>query len=96
MIQYPHLAQTAISSPFTATNQPDFTRTISVLQQLQILCAAQGDVSLTDVIQVVHDMQREFGEDSRLENVIQRLVGQHLAAQMAHRLSQQGRQKVTV
>jgi hypothetical protein len=89
MIQHSHFTQT-ISSPFTPA-QPDLARTISALQQLQIVCAAQGDVSLADVIQTVRDMQREFGEDSRLEHVIQSLVGQHLSQQLLTR--QLGRQQ---
>src|SRR6266567_6728935 len=53
----------------------DLTRTIGVLQQLQVLCAStQVDVSLDDVIQVIRQMQCEFGERSQLEQVIQSLV----------------------
>jgi len=78
------------SSSFAPVYRSDLSRTIGVLQQLQVLCAAQGDVSLTDVIQVVRDMQRDFGENSRLESVIQTLVGQHLAPQhTARRLARQ-------
>lgn len=73
------------SSPFAPVYRSDLTRTIGILQQLQVLCVAQGDASLADVIQVVRDIQRDFGEDSRLESVIQALVGQHLALQIATR-----------
>src|SRR6266852_995040 len=67
--------QTATSSSLPPVYQNDLTRTIGVLQQLQVLYAMQGDVSLADIIQVVHDMQHEFGEQSQLEHVIQSLVG---------------------
>lgn len=64
----------------------DLTRTIGVLQQLQMLCAStQVDVSLDDVIQVIRQMQCEFGERSQLEQVIQSLVGRHLSQQLAAR-----------
>jgi len=63
----------------------DLARTIGVLQQLQVLCAAQGDASLADVIQVVHGMQHTYGKDSQLEEVIQSLVSQHLNQQHATR-----------
>lgn len=78
------LTQTAIS-PFAPDYRSDLTRTIGVLQQLQVLCAGQYDASLADVIRVVHTMQHDFGEDAQLESVIQVLVGQHLAPQLAAR-----------
>lgn len=81
-----------LTSPATTSNQlapvyhSNLTRTIGVLQQLQVLCTAQGDdPSLADVIGVVRAMQCEFGEDSQLEHVIQALVGQHLSQQLATR-----------
>jgi len=80
----PNLIQPTIS-PFAPVYQSDLTKTIGVLQQLQVLCAGQYDASLADVIQVVRDMQHDFGEDSRLENVIQALVGQHLGQQIVTR-----------
>ena len=74
------------SSQFAPVYHSNLTRTIGVLQQLQVLCSTQGnDASLADVIGVVHNMQREFGEDSQLENVIQTLVGQHLNQQLITR-----------
>jgi hypothetical protein len=76
---------TTRSFAFAPTYQCDLARTIGVLQQLQTLCAAQSDASLADVIRVVSDMQRDFGEDSQLENVIQALVGQHLGQQLVTR-----------
>lgn len=89
------IQQAAISSPFAPVYQSDLARTIGVLQQLQVLCAAQGDTSLADVICVVRDMQRDFGEDAQLESLIQTLVGQHLAPQhTARRLSRQAKQEV--
>ncbi len=77
------------SSQSTPVYQSDLARTIGVLQQLQVLCATQSDdTSLSDVIGVVRDMQREFGENSQLEHVIQALVGQHLGQQLATRHQQ--------
>ena len=73
------------TSPFAPVYQSDLTRTIGVLQQLQVLCAGQYDASLADVIQAVRDVQRDFGEDAQLESVIQSLVGRHLAPQLAAR-----------
>jgi hypothetical protein len=84
--------QTATSSTLPPVYRNDLTRTIGVLQQLQVLCATrQGDVSLADVIQVVRDLQREFGDQSQLEHVIQSLVGRHLCQQLTVRhLAPQG------
>jgi hypothetical protein len=77
------------SSQSAPVYQSDLARTIGVLQQLQVLCAAQGnDTSLADVIGVVRDMQHEYGEFSQLENVIQALVGQHLSQQFIARRPQ--------
>ena len=85
------LQQTATSHLLPPVYQDDLTRTIGVLQQLQVLCSAlQGDVSLDDVVQVVRRMQYEFGEQSQLEQVIQNLVGRNLKRQvLARRLAQQ-------
>ena len=80
----PNLTQSAIS-PCAPVYQSDLTRTIGVLQQLQMLVAAPGEASLADVIQVVRDMQFQYGEDSQLEQVIQALVGKHLGQQIAAR-----------
>ena len=80
----PNLAQPTIS-PFAPVYRSELTRTIGVLQQLQTLVAEPGAASLADVIQVVRDMQYDFGEDAQLESVIQALVGQHLAPQLAAR-----------
>lgn len=66
----------------------DLERTIGVLQQLQKLVAAPGTASLTDVVQIIRDIQREFGADSQLEHVIQVLVSRHLAPQLAARRQQ--------
>lgn len=86
----PNLTQSAISSSLVPVYKSDLARTIGVLQQLQKLVAAQDDASLADVMQVVRDMQRDFGEDSQLESVIQTLVGQHLTPQItARRLARQ-------
>ena len=81
----PNLTQPSISSSFAPAYQSDLTKTIGVLQQLQKLVAAPGTASLADVIQVVRDMQHQYGEDSQLEQVIQLLVGKHLGQQIAAR-----------
>ena len=80
----PNLTQSAIS-PFAPVYQSELTRTIGVLQHLQMLVAAPGEASLADVIQVVRDMQYQYGENCQLEQVIQLLVGQHLGQQIAAR-----------
>lgn len=77
--------QTVTTGIVPPVYQNDLTRTIGVLQQLQVLCATQGDVSLADLIRVVRDMQREFGDQSQLEHVIQSLVGRHLCQQLTVR-----------
>jgi hypothetical protein len=85
------LQQAATSHQLPPVYLDDLTKTIGVLQQLQVLCSArQGDVSLANVIHVVHQMQYEFGEQSHLEQVIQNLVGRNLKRQMlARRLAHQ-------
>jgi hypothetical protein len=83
--------QTVTTSIVPPAYQNDLTRTIGVLQHLQVLCATrQGDVSLADLIQVVRDIQHEFGDQSQLEHVIQSLVGQHLSQQVAARQGNAG------
>jgi hypothetical protein len=83
------------SSQLAPVYQSDLTRTIGVLQQLQVLCA-QHDALLTDVIGVVRDMQHTFGENSSLEDVIQSLVGQHLSQQFIARRQQRHNEAVEV
>jgi hypothetical protein len=74
----------------------DLDRTLGVLQQIQVLLAGSGDVSLADaclvrsvsladVARLVLSMQQEFGPDASLESVIQALVVQHLERQFARR-----------
>lgn len=84
MTMTPNLTQSA-SSSFAPAYRSNLTRTIGVLQQLQMLVAAPGEASLADVIQVVRDMQYQYGEDCQLEQVIQLLVGTHLGQQVAAR-----------
>ena len=84
----PNLTQPTISGSFAPVYQSDLSRAIGVLQQLQTLMAAPGTASLADVMQVVRDMQGEFGEQAELEHVIQLLVGRHLAPQLAARRQQ--------
>lgn len=81
---------TQYASPFHEfTLQPvyqaDTERTIGILQHLQQLCLPQGDVSLSDVIEVLHGMEHEFGTASSLEQVIQALIGKRLHEQQAGR-----------
>ena len=85
------LQQAATSHQLPPVYLDDLSRTIGVLQQLQVLCSAlPGDVSLDDVLQVVRRMQYEFGEQSQLEHVIQNLVGRNLKRQvLARRLAHQ-------
>ena len=85
MTATPNLTQPATSGSFAPVYQSDLTRTIGVLQQLQMLVATPGEASLADVIQVVREMQHQYGEDSQLERVIQALVGRHLGQQIAAR-----------
>lgn len=85
MTQYATALTPAQGSTFPPVYSSDLERTIGILQQLQVLCVAQGDVSLSDVMQVLHGMQREFGRGSSLEDVIQALVGRHLRQQLASR-----------
>ena len=85
MTQYATTLAPAQGSTLLPVYSSDLERTIGVLQQIQVLCSAQGDVSLGDVIQVLHTMQQEFGRGSSLENVIQALVGRQLHQQLAAR-----------
>lgn len=86
------LQQDATSYQLPPIYLDDLTRTIGVLQHLQVLCTAvRGDVSLEDVIQVVCQMQHEFGERSQLEQVIQSLVERNLYQQFTmRRLAKEG------
>jgi hypothetical protein len=85
MTQYATALAPAQRSTLLPVYSSDLERTIGVLQQLQVLCLAQGDVLLGDVLQVLHTMQQEFGKGSSLENVIQALVGRQLHQQLALR-----------
>ncbi len=65
----------------------EVSRIVGVMQHLQCLLAENA--TLTDVSNLVGNMQQEFGSQERLETVIQALVGRHLAAQVACRLVQE-------
>jgi len=80
----------------TPTYIDDLTRTIGVLQHLQVLMAAWTNPTLADVAHLVGSMQQDFGPGESLEHVIQALVGCHLASQMACRLSRQARQEMAI
>lgn len=59
------------------------THTIQVLQQLQRLLTVSA--TLADVAEVLASVEAEFGPYVLLEDVIQRLVVEHLEAQIALR-----------
>ena len=58
-------------------------QTISVYQQLQRLLPVTA--TLSDVADLVATAQAEYGAEILLEDVIQNLVGEHLAVQMGQR-----------
>ena len=58
-------------------------RSIGVLQQLQTLLG--DDATLDDVAQVIRRLQREFGPQTQLENVIQFMVCLSLEKQVIQR-----------
>ncbi len=60
-----------------------FAVTIRVLQQLQRLLPQSA--TLSDVADILACVETEFDAETRLEDVIQSLVGEHLAAQIAQR-----------
>lgn len=59
------------------------SQTIQVLQQLQRLLTISA--TLADVADLLAYVEAEFGAECPLEYVIQRMVGEHLAVQMAQR-----------
>jgi hypothetical protein len=59
------------------------THTIQVLQQLQRLLTVSA--TLADVADVLACIEAEFGAECLLEDVIQSLVGEHIALQLARR-----------
>ncbi len=59
------------------------TRTIQVLQQLQRLLTISA--TLADVADLLACIESEFGTERFLEEVIQSLVGEHIALQLALR-----------
>ena len=59
------------------------TSLIQVLQQIQRLLP--GEATLSDVAVLLAGIEAEYGEKASLEDVIQRLVGMHLAMQVARR-----------
>ncbi|HEX7737212.1 MAG TPA: hypothetical protein VF458_20370 [Ktedonobacteraceae bacterium] len=63
--------------------QDRLKHTIQVLQQLQRLLTVSA--TLSDVADVLACVEAEFGSEVLLEDVIQRLVGEHLAVQIAQR-----------
>lgn len=71
------------------------TRTIGVLQQLQVLVADDA-ATLGDVSHIFLAIQQEFGAHTSLEQVIQALVGRHLAQQIERRSEKRMRQEVAV
>lgn len=63
---------------------------IRVLQQLQQLLPISA--RLADVAEILASIETEFGAERLLEDVIQHLVAEHIAAQLARRSSQRTRQ----
>lgn len=94
MIQQTHRG--TLSTGFPPVYTDDLARLIGVLQQLQALMVAWNDPTLADLTRLVLAIQHDFGPGESLEQVIQALVGQHLATQMAHRDRRQARQEVAV
>lgn len=94
MMQYTHRGTHSTGLPPVYTD--DLTRLIGVLQQIQVLMVAWNDPTLADVTRLVLTIQHDFEPEASLEHVIQALVGQHLASQMAQRDRRQVRQEVTV
>jgi len=74
-----------VFSPYAPLYTDDLSRTIGALQHLQVLLVGRPDATLADVSQLVSAMQQEFGSSESLEQVIQALVGRHLAKQVARR-----------
>lgn len=68
-------------------NLDQLSHTIQVLQQLQRLLTISA--TLADVADLLACVEAEFGAECSLERIIQQLVGEHLAAQMARRESGQ-------
>lgn len=66
------------------------THTIQVLQQLQRLLTVSA--TLSDVADVLACIEAEFGTECLLEDIIQSLVGEHLALQLAQRPPRQRNQ----
>jgi hypothetical protein len=94
------MSQLSTLSPWTYAPlyTDDLSRTIGALQHLQVLLAGRPDATLADVSQLVSAMQQEFGSTESLEDVIQSLVGRHLAKQVArrHRSASPSAQEVMV
>jgi hypothetical protein len=66
----------------------DVRRTLSVLQHLQAMVGREAtgcDPSLADFVSLIRSVQREFGWNASLEGVIQALVAQDIAHQLAER-----------
>lgn len=63
--------------------QDRLVHTINVLQQLQRLMPASA--TLEDVDDLLACIEAQYGAEILLEDIIQSLVGEHLAAQIASR-----------
>jgi hypothetical protein len=66
------------------------TRIIQVLQQLQRLLPISA--TLADVADLLACVEASYGSDVLLEDVIQHLVAEHIAAQLAQRPSRRTHQ----
>lgn len=58
-------------------------RQISVLQQLQ--CLLTSEATLADAKNLLASIEADYGVESRLEDVIQCLIGEYLAHQIEQR-----------
>ncbi len=81
------MKQKTRSIALPAVYATNLDRMIGVLQQIQALMGADGNVTLVDVAHLVMAVQQEFGEQESLENVIQALVSRQCAVQVAQRKS---------
>ena len=66
------------------------THTIQVLQQLQRLLPIEA--TLSDVADLLAGIEATYGSAVLLEDVIQKLVAEHIVTQLALRLSQRTHQ----
>lgn len=74
-----------VLSRSTANQLPHLNCLIQALQQFQRLLAT--DATLADVSLLLTYVEANYGADQSLEDIIQHLVGEHLALQIERRAS---------